>query len=88
MKMEIKKVGIVLYAMTLLLCLYLVFSSGIILYMERLGMKLIIFHPDLPFTAEYVSEFNILPQVLGFVYLILSGVFFAVIGYKELRKEG
>ena len=76
----------VAYVGMMLLCAYLTLSSGFIIYAHLIGMKIIIFHPLLPFTDEYIGEFTIMPQIIQFAYLVATWIFFAVIGWGR-RKE-
>ncbi|HDN59996.1 MAG TPA: hypothetical protein ENF20_08565 [Candidatus Marinimicrobia bacterium] len=83
-----KKLGIVAYILTMLLCAYLTFSSGLILYMHALGMKIIVFHPSLPFTEDYTGQFTVIPQIVQFSYLLLTWGFFAKAGWKKIKSKG
>ena len=80
-----KKIGIIAYIATMLLCAYLTFSSGLIVYMQSLGMRIVVFHPMLPLTAEYSGQFTIMPQIIEFIYVISTWAFFAIIGWRKIK---
>lgn len=65
---------------------YLVVSNGLLLIMQLLGMKMIIFHPYYPITDEYVLTVNILPQLLQFLYIIAASIILIGTTLKKKKK--
>lgn len=83
-----RTVGIIGYIFTMLLCAYLTFADALVLYMQSLGMQIVIYHPALGFSEEYSGQFTIIPNIIEFLYIFLTWIFFAIIGYRKIWRVG
>lgn len=64
---------------------YLILMNGLLLYGQSVGMYLVLYHPLLPFTGDFVGVVNIAPQIIEFIFLCGALIFFSILGYKKLK---
>ena len=79
-----KWIKCLLYAFTVLLCIYLMVMDGLILYLQYLGVPLVLLHPYLV-DFDTASKVEIIPQIIRFIYILITSLFFIYIGYKKLH---
>ena len=82
-----KKINILAYIITMILCGYLLMANALVLYLKYLGAKIVFFHPSLPFTEDYSGEFNLIPLILQFLFITISSIYFAKIGWNKLKTS-
>ena len=82
-----KVIKIISYIMTILFLVYMIMVSGFDVLWFSMGGEVLYYHPELPLTEEYSGQGNLMPALLLFIYVLLSGIYFIKIGYKGLKNN-
>ena len=82
-----KTIGIISYILTILYILYALVNSGFDVLWQSIGGNILYYVEGLPLTEEFSGEGAVVPNILLFIYVLLSGIYFIRIGWEKLKLE-
>ena len=82
-----KKIKITIWIILILFLAYMAACSGFdVIWQNYFGGDILYFNRDLPITEEYSALAAKIPNILLFIYVILSSIIFIRTGYIDLKK--
>ncbi len=78
-----RRIGIISYCFSIMLFVYILLINGWMIYWVSIGGNIIVWHELLPF--EF-NEVNIQPIILTEIYILLTSIYFIIIGWKKIKE--